>query len=70
MFPHYSYISDTKIDKYYFYEKNKAILSFKKKYKNNNKIKIIDNLENHNFLFDRIILSHVLEHIHDPEAFK
>tara|TARA_B110000483_G_C18104820_1_gene507306 strand:+ start:88 stop:759 length:672 start_codon:yes stop_codon:yes gene_type:complete len=70
MFPHHSYISDTKIDKYYFFEKNKASVKFlKKKYKNNNKINIIDNLENYNFLFDRIILSHVLEHIHDPEAF-
>ena len=71
--PHYAYISHA-FGKYVFLEKSKFAINYlKKKFKKNKKIdyksyngKKIPFKEN---FFDRIILSHVLEHIPEPEAF-
>ena len=71
--PHYAYISHA-FGKYVFLEKSKFAINYlKKKFKKNKKIdyksyngKKIPFKEN---FFDRIILSHVLEHIPEPEVF-
>jgi|LakMenEpi03Aug12_release.lakeMendotaPanAssembly.Ray.scaffolds.fasta_scaffold375888_2 SAM-dependent methyltransferase len=67
---HYEYIREKNlINKYYVYDNNnKNLLFLKKKY--NQKIAYIKNLKNlkKNSL-DRIICSHVIEHILNPEEF-
>jgi SAM-dependent methyltransferase len=68
---HYDYIkSNLNINNYFIYDKNYKYRSFKKKMYKHNFFKIINNLNKikKNSL-DRIICSHVLEHISDPEKF-
>lgn len=71
--PHIIYLKHN-YDKYYFLESSKFALNFlKKKFKNNNKIffKYSENtkISFKNNYFDRIIISHVLEHILEPEKY-
>lgn len=69
---HYDYIQHKKnILEYYFYDKDiKNINYIKKKYKNKKPFFYINDLSNikKNSL-DRVICSHVIEHIIDPEKF-
>jgi SAM-dependent methyltransferase len=69
---HYDYIENKKnISKYYFYEKEiKNINYIKKKYKKKKPfIYIYDLSKIKNNSLDRIICSHVIEHVIDPEKF-
>ena len=68
-YPHYDYINENNISKYTLFEKNISNIKYlKKKFIRNKKVKIIKSLKK-NINFDRIILSHVLEHIYNPEEF-
>jgi len=71
-FPHYDFIENKKnIKKYFFFETNLHNIRFiKKKYLEKNKFNFIKSLNNiKKNTFDRIILSHVLEHVDNPEDF-
>lgn len=67
-FPHYNFDQQKISNKYYFYETySKNIVFLKKKNKDFLFFKSIKSIPN--LFFDRIICSHVLEHVNDPEKF-
>lgn len=71
--PHVSYLKGN-FEKYFMLDTSLYTVNFlKKKFKDNKKIFISRSINNlipfHNNYFDRIIMSHVLEHVSDPETF-
>lgn len=67
-FPHYNFDKNKLLNKYYFYEKNDKNISYlKKKNKDFFFFKSMKSIPN--FFFDKIICSHVLEHVEDPQKF-
>ena len=66
-FPHYNFDKQKFLNKYYFYEKNPKNISYLKNNKDFFFFKSMKSIPN--FFFDRIICSHVLEHVEDPVKF-